>query len=329
MRRHPVPSAAWIVVSLAIAQPQAAAAADAAAYPSRPLRFIVPFPAGGATDIVARAVGQKLTDAWGQQVVIDNRGGAGGVIGTETAARAAPDGYTMLLGASSGMVVNPLLSSRLSYNASKDFAPVSLLVVVAQLLVVNATVPVTSVKELIAYARARPGQLNYASVGQGAPNHLGMELFKSMAGIDMVHVPYKGTGPAMTELLSGQVQVMFNSMLPLLPHIKTGKLKPIAVSSGQRMRAVPEVPTVSEAGVPGFETISWYGIFVPAGTSSAIIGRLSAEATKIMVDPEVAQRMTTQGVEPRASTPAELTKLMQVETARWKKAIAVAGVKVE
>jgi tripartite-type tricarboxylate transporter receptor subunit TctC len=298
-------------------------------YPERPIRFIVPFPAGGATDIVARAVGQKLTDTWGQQVVIDNRGGAGGVIGTETAARAAPDGYTMLLGASSGMVVNPLLSSRLSYHPTKDFAPVSLLVVVAQLLVVNASVPVSSVKELIAYAKARPGQLNYASVGQGSPNHLGMELFKSMAGIDMVHVPYKGTGPALTELLGGQVQVMFNSMLPLMPHIRTGKLKPIAVSSGQRVRAAPDVPTVSESGVPGFETISWYGIFVPTGTSAAIIGRLNAEAVKIMADPDMAQRMTTQGMEPRSSTPAELTRVMQVESARWKKAIAVAGVKVE
>ena len=304
-----------------------AAPAQAQAYPSKPIRWIVTYPPGGPTDFVARAIGARLTAAWGQQVVIDNRPGAGGVIGTELAAKAVPDGYTLLFGTSAGLTINPALISKLPYDPVKDFAPVSLLVINPQILVVNSGVPVNSVKELIAYAKSRPGQLNYASVGQGSPNHLGMELLKAQAGIDMVHVPYKGTGPAVTDLLGGQVQLMFNSMPVVLPLVKSGKLKGLAVGSAQRSPAAPDVPTVAEAGVPGFENVTWYGMFAPAKTSSEVITKLNAQVVKILTDPEMAQRMASQGAEPRSTTPEELAQYMRVEFARWKKVISAAGIK--
>jgi tripartite-type tricarboxylate transporter receptor subunit TctC len=298
-------------------------------YPSKPVRWIVTYPPGGPTDVVARAVGAKLTAAWDQQVVIDNRAGAGGVIGTELAAKSVPDGYTLLLGTSAGLSINPALSSKLPYDAVKDFAPISLLVINPQILVVNTAVPVSSVKDLVALAKSRPGQLNYASVGQGTPNHLGMELLKSLTGIDMVHIPYKGTGPAITDLLGGQVQVMFNSMPSVLPHVRTGKLKGLAVGSAQRSPAAPDIPTVAEAGVPGFEYVTWYGMFAPAQTPKGIITKLNAQVAKILAEPEMAQRLASQGAEPRSSTPEALAKFMRDETERWKKVIRSAGIKVD
>ena len=298
-------------------------------YPNRPVRWIVTYPPGGPTDVVARAVGARLTEAWGQQVVIDNRAGAGGVIGTDLAAKAVPDGYTLLFGTSAGLTINPALSSKLPYDALKDFAPVSLLVLNPQILVLNNAVPANSVKELIAYAKARPGQLNYASVGQGSPNHLGMELLKALAGIDIVHVPYKGTGPAITDLLGGQVQLMFNSMPSVLPLVKSGKLKGLAVGSAQRSPAIPDLPTVAEAGVPGFENVTWYGMFAPARTPHDIIMKLNKQVVKILADPAMAQRLASQGAEPRSSTPEELVKFMQVESVRWKKVIQAAGIQLE
>jgi tripartite-type tricarboxylate transporter receptor subunit TctC len=298
-------------------------------YPSKPVRWIVTYPPGGPTDVVARAVGVKLTAAWDQQVVIDNRAGAGGVIGTELAAKSVPDGYTLLLGTSAGLSINPALSSKLPYDAVKDFAPISLLVINPQILVVNTAVPVSSVKDLVALAKSRPGQLNYASVGQGTPNHLGMELLKSLTGIDMVHIPYKGTGPAITDLLGGQVQVMFNSMPSVLPHVRTGKLKGLAVGSAQRSPAAPDIPTVAEAGVPGFEYVTWYGMFAPAQTPKGIITKLNAQVAKILAEPEMAQRLASQGAEPRSSTPEALAKFMRDETERWKKVIRSAGIKVD
>src|SRR3954471_21928812 len=301
----------------------------AQAYPTRPIRWIVTYPPGGPTDVVARAVGAKLTEAWGQQVVIDNRAGAAGIIGTELAAKAVPDGYTLLFGTSAGLTINPALSSKLPYDPVKDFIPVSLLVLNPQILVLNNAVPANTVKELIAYAKARPGQLNYASVGQGSPNHLGMELLKALAGIDMVHVPYKGTGPAITDLLGGQVQLMFNSMPVVLPLVKSGKLKGLAVGSAQRSPAIPDLPTVAEAGVPGFENVTWYGMFAPAKTSRDIIMKLNQQVVKILAQPEMAQRLASQGAEPRSSTPEELVKFMQVEATRWRKVIQAAGLKLE
>ncbi len=298
-------------------------------YPVRPIRWIVTYPPGGPTDVVARTVGAKLTEVWGQQIVIDNRAGAGGVIGTDMAAKAVPDGYTLLFGTSAGLTINPALSSKLPYDAIKDFAPVSLLVLNPQILVLNNSVPANTVKELIAYAKARSGQLNYASVGQGSPNHLGMELLKALGGIDMVHVPYKGTGPAITDLLGGQVQLMFNSMPSVLPLVKGGKLKGLAVGSAQRSPAIPELPTVAEAGVPGFENVTWYGMFAPAKTPHDIIVKLNRQVVKILAEPAMAQRLASQGAEPRSSTPEELVKFMRVESERWKTVIQTAGIKLE
>ncbi len=306
-----------------------ASAAPAQTYPIRPIRWVVTYPPGGPTDVVARAIGAKLTEAWGQQIVIDNRAGAGGVIGTDIAAKAVPDGYTLLFGTSAGLTINPALNSKLPYDAVKDFAPVSLLVLNPQILVVHPAVPVNSVKELIALAKARPGQLNYASVGLGSPNHMGMELLKALTGIDIVHVPYKGTGPAITDLLGGQVQVMFNSMPSVIPLVASGKLKGLAVGSVQRSPAVPDIPTVAEAGVPGFENVTWYGMFAPAKTPHDIIVKLNKQVVQILASPEMAQRLASQGAEPRSSTPEELTKFMRVESERWKKVIKTAGIKVE
>lgn len=304
-------------------------ASMAQSYPARPIRWIVTYPPGGPTDVIARAIGAKLTAAWGQQIVIDNRAGAGGVIGTDLAAKAVPDGYTLLFGTSAGLTINPALSNKLPYDAEKDFAPVSLLVLNPQLLVVHNSVPANSVKELIAYAKSRPGQLNYASVGQGSPNHLGMELFKALAGLEITHVPYKGTGPALTDLLGGQIQLMFNSMPSVLPLVASGKLKALAVGSAQRSLAIPNIPTVGEAGVPGFENVTWYGMFAPAKTPHEIILKLNREVVRILAEPDMAQRLAVQGAEPQSSTPDQLTKFMHAESMRWKKVIKAANIRLE
>jgi tripartite-type tricarboxylate transporter receptor subunit TctC len=293
----------------------------AQSYPAKPIRIVVTFPPGGPTDIVARAVGQKLTEAWGQQIVVDNRGGAGGIIGTDVAAKAVPDGYTLLLGTSSGLSINPALNPKLPYNAFTDFAPVSLVVINPQILVLHPSLPAGSLTELIKLAKARPGQINYASVGQGSPNHLGMEMLKAMTGIDMVHIPYKGTAPALTDLVAGQVSLMFNSMPSVLPQVRSGKLKGIAVGSAKRSRAAPDIPTVAEAGVPGFEYVTWYGLFAPAATPKEVIARLNGEIVKILAEPEMAQRLASQGAEPAGSTPDELGKFMRNEHERWKELI--------
>lgn len=306
-----------------------AGAATAADYPVRPVRMIVTFTPGGATDMIARTVAQKLADAWGQQFVVDNRAGGGGVIGTELAARAAPDGYTLLVGSSSGLVINPLLSSKLPYDAARDFAPVSLLTVNPTLLVAHVSVSANNVKELVALAKSRPGKLNYASVGSGSPVHLAMEWFKQSTGTDLVHVPYKGSAPAVTDLVGGQVELMFNSIPPVLPLVRAGKLKALAVGSAQRSRSVPEIPTVAEAGVTGFDAATWFGLFAPTGTPAAVIAKLNREVGAILAQPELAQRLSAQGSEPRASTPAGLADYMRNESTRWRKVIASAGVKAD
>ncbi len=324
MRHHRPLITAALLAALAPAQ-----SAVAQSYPTKPIRWIVTYPPGGPTDVVARAIGAKLTEAWGQQIIIDNRAGAGGMIGTELGARAAPDGYTLLFGTSAGMTINPALQSRLPYDPVKDFAPVSLLVINPQLLVLNPTVPANSVKELVALAKAKPGQLNYASVGQGSPNHLGMELLKALTGTNIVHVPYKGTGPAITDLLGGQVQLMFNSMPTVLPLVRSGKLRALAVGSTQRISAIADIPTVAESGVPGFENVTWYGMFAPAKTPREIVNKLNAQVVRILAEPDMAQRLSSQGAEPRSSTPDELAKFMRVEFERWAKVIKSAGVKVE
>jgi tripartite-type tricarboxylate transporter receptor subunit TctC len=298
-------------------------------FPVRPVRLVVTYTAGGPADIAARALAQKLAELWGQQVVVDNRAGAGGIIGTDLVAKAAPDGYTLLHGTAAGLIINPLLMKQLPYDTLRDFAPVSMVVIVPQLLVTNPAVPAATLKELIALAKARPGALNYASVGVGSPNHLGMELLKSMAGIDMVHVPYKGATPAMADLIAGQVQLAFNGMASVLPQIATGKLKAIAIGSARRSPAAPDVPTVAEAGVPGFEFVAWNGNFAPAATPAAVVAKISGDIRKALAAPAVVQRLAGLGTEPSASTPAEFAAYLKEDQVRWSRVVKAVGLKPE
>ena len=318
-----------VAAGLAFLLATTAFVASAQNYPSRPIRLIVPYPPGGPTDLVGRTIGQKLTEAWGQQVVVENRAGAASAVGTEVAARSPADGYTLLLGTSAGFCINPALGGKLSYDAERDFAPISLLVINPQILVVHPSLPVLSVKGLVALAKSRPGQINYASVGNGSPQHLGMEMLKSMTGIDMVHIPYKGTAPAITDILAGNVSLMFNSMPSVLPQANSGKLRGIAVGSAKRSPAAPDIPTVAEAGVPGFEYVTWYGLFAPAGTARDIVARLNAQTVKILSDPEIAKRFASQGAEPMSNSPEQLAQYRRVEFERWRKLIADLKLRVE
>jgi len=304
-------------------------AACAQPYPTKPVRLVVTYTAGGPADIAARALAQKLAEMWGQQVVVDNRAGAGGIIGTELVAKAAPDGYTLLHGTAAGLIINPLLVKKLPYDTFRDFSPVSMVVIVPQLLVTHPALPATTLKELIALAKTRPGALNYASVGIGSPNHLGMELLKSMAGIDMVHVPYKGATPAMADLIAGQVQLAFNGMASVLPQIASGKLKSIAIGSARRSRAAPDVPTVAEAGLTGFEYVAWNGNFAPAGTPAALVGRLSTDIRKALAAPDVVQRLASLGSEPGGSTPTQFAAYVKEDYARWARVVQAVGLKAE
>jgi tripartite-type tricarboxylate transporter receptor subunit TctC len=289
----------------------------------------VHFPPGGPTDLVARAVGQKMTEAWGQQVIVENRPGAAGIIGVEAAVRAAPDGYTLLLGTGGSMSIAPALGRKLPYNVWTDLAPITLAVVNPQILVLHPSLPARSVQELVKLARSRPGQINYASVGPGSPQHLGMEALKHLTGIDMVHIPYKGTAPAITDVLAGHVSLMFNSMPSVLPHVRIGRLRGIAVSSPRRSPAAPDIPTVAESGVPGFGYVTWYGFFAPAGTPGDVIAKLNAEMVRILQDKELAQRFIKEGAEPAPGTPEQLTKFMRAEYEQWRKTITAANLKLD
>ena len=321
--------ARFCAVTMAVLCVAAADAKCAQVFPLRPVRLIVTYPAGGPADIAARALAQKLAQAWGQQVVVDNRAGAGGIIGTELVANAAPDGYTLLHGTAAGLVINPLLAKKLSYDTLRDFAPVSMVVIVPQLLVVHPAVPVSTLKELIALAKARPGRLNYASVGVGSPNHLGMELLKSLSGIDIVHVPYKGATPAMADLIAGQVQLAFNGMASVLPQVATGKLKAIAVGSARRSVAAPDVPTVAEAGLPGFEYVAWNGTFAPSATAPALVAKISGDIRQALAAPDVVQRLTSLGSEPSPSTPAEFAVYLKEDHQRWSRVVKSIGITPE
>ncbi len=297
-------------------------------YPGRPIRLVVPYPPGGPTDFVGRAVGQKLTEFLGQQVVVDNRPGAATVVGSELVARAAPDGYTLLFGTGGGTFLAPLILPKVPYDPRRDFAPVGMLVMSPQVLVVHPSVAANSVNELIALARAKPGILNFASVGTGTSPHLGGELLKAMTGTDMVHVPYKGTAPAMTDLLAGRVQLMFTSMPTVLAHIKAGKLKLLAVGGTKRSPAIPETPTVAET-VPGFELITWYGIFAPARTPDPIVRRLNAEIARVLADPDIRQRFAAQGLAPVGMTPEQLREYTERDLSRWTRLVTTAGIKAD
>jgi tripartite-type tricarboxylate transporter receptor subunit TctC len=291
-------------------------------YPDRALRFIVPYTAGGGVDQMARLVAGPLSQALGQPVVLDNRGGAAGNIGTEAGVRAEPNGYTILMGAAA-LAINQTLYRNLPFDASKDLLPVSLLAKTPNIVVVNPKVPVRSIEELIKLAKSKPGALNYASAGSGTTPHLAAELFDSMAGVKMTHVPYKGSGPAVTALLGGQVDLMMSPALTVLPFIKAGKLRGLATTGAQRSPAFPEFPTVAESGLPGYEASQWYGVLVPAGTPRPVIDRLQKELTRIVKLPNVALALTSEGSEPIGSTPEAFADYFKAEVARWSKAIPV------
>ena len=312
-------AATAICTTLAMAQP----------YPAKPVRLIVHFPPGGPTDMVARVVAQKMTEAWGQQYVIDNRPSAGGIIGVELVARAVPDGYTLLFGTGGSMAITPAIGKPLPYDVNRDFAPVGLVVINPQILVFHPSFAPNNIKELITYAKANPGKINYASVGPGSPNHLGIELLKSLAGINLVHIPYKGSSPAMTDLLGGQVSMLFNSMPTVIPHVKSGRLKGIAVGSAKRSAAMPDIPTVAESGVLGFDYVTWYAMFGPAALPKPIIAKLNAEIVKMLADKELAQRLAVQGAEPSPGTPEQLGRYMREEQERWRKVIKSANLKLD
>ena len=319
-------AAVAIVAALAVA---GGALAQAPSYPSKPIRLVVPFPPGGTTDILAREVAQKLTDAWGQSVVVDNRPGAGGNIGAELVAKAAPDGYTLLMGTVGTHAINSSLYAKLPYDHVKDFAPVILVADVPNVLVVNPALPVNSVAELIAYAKSNPGKLNFASSGNGTSIHLSGELLKTMAGVQMVHVPYKGSAPALTDLVGGQVQLMFDNLPSSLPQIKAGKLRAIAVTSATRAAALPDVPTVAEAGLPGFEATSWFGVLAPAGTPQAIVAKLNVEIARWLATPEAQERLRGQGANAAGGSPEDFAKHIAAETAKWAKVVKESGAKID
>lgn len=303
-------------------------ASFAQTYPTQPIRFIVPYAAGGGVDIIARALAPKLSERLGQPVVIDNRGGAGGNIGTELAARAEPNGYTIVMGAAA-LAINVSLYRKLPFDPVKDFAPVSLVAATPNILAVHPAVPAKSVKQLIQLAKARPGSLNYGSAGNGTTSHLAPELFKTMAGVSVVHIPYKGTSPAVVALLSGEVAIMLAPALTLLPHIKTNRVHGLAVSGLKRLPAIPELPTIAEAGVPGFEARQWYGVLAPAGTPPDIVTRLNAEIVKIVNSPEVTKRLQSEGSEVIGSTPEEFGRYIKAEIAKWAKAVAASGARLD
>ncbi|MFC5520678.1 Bug family tripartite tricarboxylate transporter substrate binding protein [Polaromonas jejuensis] len=291
---------------------------QAAGYPDKPVHIIIPFPAGAAADNAMRVVTRKLSEYWGQAVIVDNRPG---IPGMQAAATAPADGYTLVLGAGSGIVTTPLLMSKLSYSPSRDFAPVGKVLTNTPVLTIHPSMGVKSVKELIALAKSKPGTLNYSSSGTGGPSHLAMEMFLAMTGTEMVHVPYKGAAPSVSELVGGHVQLGINAVPSVVQYIKTGKLTALAVASTKRSSALTHIPTMAESGVPGFEYDIWYGLFAPARTPADLIGKVSADLQRALRDPEVAKQLVTQGSEPAPSSAQELAQYIRDDTVRWTKVI--------
>jgi tripartite-type tricarboxylate transporter receptor subunit TctC len=308
---------AWTAVSLA--QP----------FPEKPIRFVVGFTPGGPSDLLARSLGQKLGERWNQQVVVENRPGAGGNVAAEAVAKSPADGYTWLLGNNSILATNQSLYKHLGYDPIKDFSPVALVAVQPNILVVHPEVAAHSVAELIALAKRNPGKLNYASSGSGAAAHLAGELFKAMAGVDLVHVPYKGAGPALTDLIAGQVQIMFATSASAIPFIKAGKLRALAVTSARRSASVPELPTVSETGLPGFEAITWHGVVVPAGTPAALVERLNRDIVAVLRMPDLRERLAVLGAEVLPGSPAEFADYIAAEIPKWAKVVRDSGARIE
>ncbi|MGH8666797.1 MAG: Bug family tripartite tricarboxylate transporter substrate binding protein [Burkholderiales bacterium] len=302
--------------------------AHAAEYPVKPTRLIVPFSPGGSNDIMARIAAQNFTAGLGQQVIVDNRPGASGIVGTELAAKAPPDGYTLLM-MSLTFTVNPSLYRKLPYDTLKDFIPVSLIASAPLMLVVNPALPVKSVKELIDYAKANPGKLNFGSGGRGTTPHLAGEMLKAMAGLQMTHVPYKGGGPALADLVGGQIQLMLENIPSTLPFVKAGKLRALAVSGKKRSPLVPDLPTLDEAGLKGYEIVGWNGLFFPAGTPPAIVKTIHAQTVKMLAQPDVKERLATLGAEPVGNSPAEFAAFVRAEIAKWARIVKQAGLKAQ
>jgi len=321
------PGIAAILVLLASPMAQAQRATTDT-YPSRPIRMLIPYPPGGPTDVVGRLLAQRLHEVLGQQFVIDNRAGGSGAIATEIVARANPDGYTMLLGTPGQLVTLPLMLKKLPYDAYADFAPITRLIESPQVLFANPKLPANTVSELIAYAKKRPGAITYASVATGGTGHLGMELIKQRAGINMLHVPYKGGAPALVDLISGQVQLLFVSLPGVQPHVKAGRVKILATGARKRTAAIPDVPTINET-IPGYDLLTWYAMYFPKRVAPEIVARLRNELVKILGNPEIARAFDALGVEPAPSTSSELEAYMRAETERWRKVIAVAGIRLE
>jgi tripartite-type tricarboxylate transporter receptor subunit TctC len=307
----------------------AAIPVNAQTFPSRPIRLIVPFPPGGGNDILARTVGQRLAELINQPVVVDNRAGAGGVIGATTVAQAVPDGYTLLLGSVGNLAHNPALKENLPYNPPRDFAAVSLLATSSFILLVNPSVPAKSVQDLIALAKASPGKLDYASSGSGSSLHMTMELFRAATGVDMLHVPYKGANAMMIDLVSGRVHVVFTTMPPALPHVKSGKLRALGVSTAKRATATPDVPTIAESGVKGFDVSNWQGITAPIKTPRAIVTQLNGHLLATLKLPGMNEALAAQGLESAGSTPEEFGKLIKSEIDRYTRVVKTAGIKVD
>ena len=321
--------AAAVAACLLLALDASAAQRDPAAnYPSKPVRFIVPFAPGGGTDIVARAIAQKLSEEWGQQVVVDNRGGGATVIGTELGARAAPDGYTLTMGTTT-LAINPSVRRKLPYDALKDFAPVTQTAFQAYVLATHMSVPAKSVKEFVALAKAKPGTLNFGSPGTGTGSHLAGELFRAMSGIHVVHVPYKGSGPALSDLVGGQIQFILGTILSTYPQVKAGRLRALGVSGSKRSAVMPEVPTIAEAGVPGYSATSWNGVIVPARTPQAIVRKLNRDIVKVVHSPDVRERLAGDGGEAVGGTAEEFANHIRSEMTKWAKAVKIAGIKPE
>lgn len=299
------------------------------AFPSKPVRLIVPFPPGGGTDILARPIGQKLSERWGQPVIVDNRSGAGGNIGTRAAAEAEPDGYTIILGVLGTHAVNQSLYANAGFDSTKDFAAITMVANTPNIVVVHPSVPVKTIQELVAYAKANPGKLNYATPGNGTPSHLATEIFKSMVGVDLTHVPYKGSGPALTDMLGGQTQIWIANAPVVLPHIKTGKLRALATTSEKRPAVAPDVPTLAESVAPGYEADTWYGMFAPAKTPQAVLDKLHEDIVAVITSPEIREAFAAQGAEVVGNSSGEFTRKLHADVAKWKQVIADIKLRIE
>ncbi len=334
MTMHPIVSrtrAAALALMAGVACCLLAAAGPAAAqnWPIKPVKLVVPFPPGGPLDTIGRAIAQKLTEAWGQSVIVENKPGAGGNIGADFVAKSAPDGYTVVMGALSTHAVNPSLYAKMPYDAQKDFAPITLVAITPNVLVVNPSLPVHSVKELIAYAKAHPGKLSFGSGSIGSAGHLAGELFKVDTGVDMVHVPYKGAAPAMQALLAGDTQLMFDNLASSMAQIKAGKLRALAVTTAQRSSFAPDLPTMAEAGVPGFDISTWFGLLAPAGTPPFIIEKWNLRVREILSMPDMRARLAAQGAEASPDTPEEFAKFIATEIAKYARVVKASGARVD